>query len=78
MPRKSYSTAPKKGKVKPRLEWRVVEATPSDLIQTLQELTDEKWRIFAINTLTPERLLVSAYLSAWGEKDTAAEDASDS
>ena len=67
MPRKSYSTAPKKGKSKPRLEWRVVTTTAAMLIAELQALTDEGWRVFAVTSHNSE-LLVSAYLSSWGAK----------
>lgn len=81
MPRKSYSTAPKKGKLKPSLQWKVVEVFYSEpalhashLSAVLQELTDNKWRVFAI-TETHGNLLVSAYLSSWGAK--ADDDASD-
>lgn len=63
-------------KKKPHLEWRVIAATPANLIEELQALTDAKWRVFAI-TSHDGMLIISAYLSAWtadGTSDDATEE----
>ena len=84
MPRKSYSTAPKKEK---RLLWRVEYiphlsgmAAGEGLFQTLQRITDEDvngvhWRVHQHMVMPDGSMLVSAYLSSWGAK--ADDDASD-
>lgn len=69
MPRKKYSTAPKTGKKKPRLEWRVEITDVDGLRDTLQMLTDESWRVFSQNVHSPTLIVVSAYMSKWGAPD---------